>query len=90
MTLDFGLAVLLLCAATSGACALLLLRAHRRSRQRMLFWSSCCFIGLTLNNLLLIVDERVMPDVDLSLVRSLPALVGVALLLYGFIWDADR
>ena len=87
--MDIGLIVYALCALTSLACAWLLLRAYRRTRQRLLLWSGLCFAGLALNNVLLVVDERMVPDTDLSLVRTLPALAGVALLLYGFIWDAD-
>ncbi len=87
--MDFGLLVYGLCALTSGACAVLLLRGWRRSRQRLLLWSGLCFVGLSLNNLLLIVDVRLVPAVDLSLVRTLPALAGVALLLFGFVWDTD-
>lgn len=87
--MDFSLAVYVLCALTSVACAALLLRAWRRARQRMLLWSGLCFTGLALNNVLLVIDVRVAPHTDLSLVRTLPALVGVTLLLYGFIWEAD-
>lgn len=86
---DFSLLVYVLCALTSAACAGLLLRAWRRARQRLLLWSGLCFTGLALNNVLLVIDVRVAPQTDLSLVRTLPALVGVALLLYGFIWEAD-
>jgi hypothetical protein len=86
---DLGLLVYVLCALTSLACAWLLLRAYRRTRQRLLLWSGLCFAGLALNNVLLVVDLRMVPETDLSLVRTLPALAGVALLLYGFIWDAD-
>jgi Family of unknown function (DUF5985) len=86
---DFGLVVFVLCALTSLACAVLLLRGWRRSRQRLLLWSGLCFVGLALNNVLLVVDLRLTPDRDLSLFRTLPALVGVACLLYGCIWDAD-
>jgi hypothetical protein len=85
---DLGLLVFVLCALTSLACAALLLRGWRRTRQRLLLWSGLCFAGLALNNLLLIVDVRFTPAHDLSLVRTLPALVGVGLLLYGFVWDA--
>lgn len=85
----FGLLVYVLCALTSVACAALLLRAWRRARQRLLLWSGLCFTGLALNNILLVVDVHVVPQADLSLVRTLPALAGVALLLYGFIWEAD-
>jgi hypothetical protein len=87
--MDVGLAVYVLCALTSFACAVLLLRAYRRTRQRLLLWSGLCFSGLSLNNLLLVIDTRFVPETDLSLVRTLPALIGVSLLLYGFVWDTD-
>ena len=87
--MDLELLVLLLCVATSLACAVLLLRGWRRTRHRLLLWSGLCFVGLATNNALLVIDERFTPSRDLSLLRTLPALAGVALLLYGFIWDAD-
>ena len=76
-----------LCALTSTACAFLLLRGYTRSRFRLLLWSGLCFAGLALNNVLLFVDKRVIPEMDLSVWRTIPALVGIALLLYGFVWD---
>lgn len=76
-----------LCALTSTACAFLLLRGYLRSRFRLLLWSGLCFGGLALNNVLLFVDKRVVPDMDLSVWRTVPALVGIAMLLYGFVWD---
>lgn len=76
-----------LCALTSVACAVLLLRGYASSRARLLLWSGLCFAGLALNNILLLIDKRVVPTVDLSLWRSVPALVGVALLLYGLVWE---
>ena len=76
-----------LCALTSTACAFLLLRGYMRSRFRLLLWSGLCFGGLALNNVLLFVDKRVVPEMDLSVWRTVPALVGIALLLYGFVWD---
>lgn len=76
-----------LCALTSLACALLLLRGYLDSRARLLLWSGLCFAGLALNNILLLIDKRVAPAMDLSLWRSLPAVAGIALLLYGLIWE---
>jgi hypothetical protein len=34
-------------------------------------------------------DLAVFPDIDLRLLRLVPALAGIMFLLYGFIWDAD-
>ena len=55
-----------------------------------MFWSSICFSGLTINNLLLVVDKVVLPTLDLSAWRTLAALIAMAVLLYGLIWDSDR
>ncbi len=82
-------AVYILCAATAFLCAWLLLRAYSASRYSLLFWSGLCFIGLTLNNLLLVADRVVFPNIDLSTVRLLPALGGMILLLYGLIWHGE-
>ena len=89
MIMDAELLVFILCALTSLACAVLLLRGWRKTRFRLLLWSGLCFVGLAANNALVLIDERFTPTHDLSLLRTLPALAGVALLLYGFIWDAD-
>jgi hypothetical protein len=80
-------AVFVLCALTSAACAALLIRSYRRTRSRLLLWSALAFSGLALNNLLLVVD-KVTPQIDLSLARSLPALVGMLIMVYGLIWDS--
>lgn len=76
-----------LCALTALACAAMLLRAYRQTRTRLLFWSVLCFIALTINNLLLFVDLVVIPEVDLSTLRSSLALAGLSLLLFGLVWD---
>jgi uncharacterized protein DUF5985 len=79
--------VYVLCALTSAACAVLLLRGWFRGRVRLLLWVGLCFVGLALNNVLLFVDVRIAPDVDLSLWRSLPALAGLLVLIYGLVWE---
>jgi hypothetical protein len=83
-------AIYILCALTSIVCAVLLVRGYRRSRVRLLFWSAWCFIGLALNNVLLILDVRVLTQVDLEMWRALPAVVGVSLLVYGLVWESAR
>jgi heme/copper-type cytochrome/quinol oxidase subunit 4 len=85
-----GSIVYALCALTSIACAVLLLRGYRRSGVRLLLWSGLCFVGLALNNVLLFIDVRVIPDVDLSLWRTIPAVIGIVILLYGLIWETSR
>ncbi len=81
--------VFLLCAATSLACAVLLLRGYARNRVPLLLWSSLCFVGLAVNNVLLVVDLVVIPGRDLSLVRHTTALVALALLVFGLVWDSE-
>ncbi|HKS25500.1 MAG TPA: DUF5985 family protein [Thermoanaerobaculia bacterium] len=80
-------AVYALCILTSLVCAVLLVRGWLATRVRLLLWSALCFIGLALNNILLFVDVRVLPETDLSVVRTLPALAGVLVLLFGLIWE---
>jgi hypothetical protein len=82
-------AVYVLCAVTSLACAALLLRAYRANRVKLLLWSGLCFVGLTLDNVFLVLDLVVFPDYELSLGRVLPGLIGLMLLIYGLIWDAN-
>lgn len=82
--------VYILCALTSIACAALLLRGYTRSRTRLLLWSSLCFVGLALNNVILFLDKVVFAKgPDLTLYRSLTALVALLVLVYGLIWDSD-
>ena len=78
-----------LCALMSVVCAVLLWRGFRRTRARLLLWSSLCFIGLMANNLLLFFDKVVFPDINLSDPRGFVALASLLLLLYGMIWDAE-
>jgi hypothetical protein len=78
-----------LCALTSAACAWLLLRGYLRTRFRLLLWSGLCFVGQTLNNVLLILDRMVFTQVDLSTLRLSVALAAVLLLLGGLILEGD-
>ena len=78
-----------LCALMCLACAVLLGRGYRRTRARLLLWSSLCFVGLTGNNLLLFVDKVLLPEINMSDPRGIIALLSLLLLLYGMIWDAE-
>jgi hypothetical protein len=81
-------AVYILCAITSCLCAALLLRGYLAGRTRLLLWSSLCFVFLAANNVLLVFDKLIVTGTDLALARVLTALAGVAVLLYGLIWEA--
>jgi hypothetical protein len=81
--------VYVLCALTSFACAVLLLRAYFQRRVNLLFWSGLSFIGFALSNLFLVIDTIMVPAVDLRLFRSVPVLAGLAVLIYGLVWDTD-
>lgn len=84
-----GAIIYTLCAATALVCASLLLRAYRQSGTRLLLWAGLCFVFLTVNNALLTVDLLILPQVDLFALRNLTALVGLSLLLYGLISEAE-
>ena len=81
-------AIYVLCALTSILCAALLLRGYLASRSRLLFWSSLCFVGLAVNNLLLLLDVLVFPDVDLSFWRSGSLLAAMMILLWGLVSES--
>lgn len=79
-----------LCAFTCLVAFVLLLRSWRATRLRLLFWSALCFAGLSINNVLLVVDKLVFPtQVDLSTWRLVTALIAVLLLLFGLVWEEE-
>jgi hypothetical protein len=82
-------AIYSLCTLTAIACAYLLLQAYWRGGYRLLLWSGVCFVGLTLNNVLLVIDKIFLPAMDLSVWRTSAALVAMTILLYGLIWDTE-
>lgn len=84
-------AVYILCALTSAACALMLFRGYLRTKARFLLWSSLCFAAFFINNALLMTDKVLTPE-NVTIpteLRSSVALVGLCLLLYGLVFDAE-
>jgi hypothetical protein len=87
---SFKFLLYLLAALSSIACTALLFRGYARSGARLLFWSALCFVGLSVNNVLLFFDFVVFPtQLDLRPWRLLAALAGLLFLLYAFIWEAE-
>ena len=82
-------AIYILCAFTALACACLLLRSYLKSGYRLLLWSSLCFAGLSLNNLLLTLNRLKLPSIDLSAWPSVTALIALLTLLYGLVWEEE-
>lgn len=81
-------AVYVLCALTSITCMALLFRGYAGSRVRLLLWSGLGFAAFAVNNIMLFVDLVLLPtQVSLLLPRNIAALVGLVLILYGFLWD---
>jgi len=87
LSLNFVLSLLAI--LTSAACMVFLFRAYAASGVRLLLWSALCFVMLSVNNVLLFLDLMVFPDFDFRPFRLSSALIGIALLLYGFIWEAE-
>ena len=82
--------VYVLCALTSAVCAGLLVRSWWASRSRLLLYSALCFIGLMFNNILLVLDKVVTgPEVDLALWTKVPAVLGMAIFLFGSIYEGE-
>lgn len=80
--------IYVLCAATALICAALLWRSYRRNGVRLLLWSSVCFLGLVVENLLLFADDVTPPHVDLALLRHLVGLAALVSLVYALIWES--
>lgn len=79
-----------LCLLASLACAGLLLRAWLRNRSRLLLWTAISFGFFAVNNLALVADMVFLPSVSLWPLRFAPSLIGLAVLLYGFVWETDQ
>jgi hypothetical protein len=84
-----AITIYLLCVLTCTACAWLLLGSYRRTGHRLLFWSGWSFVAMTANNLFLLLDKVVFPDVDLLPARLIAALISMLLLLYGLIYEKE-
>ena len=85
----FRVFLYLLAIVASLACTLLLFRAYAQRRLRLLLWSSLCFVGLSISNILVFLDLVIFPLVELRPARLIAALAGLLFLLYGFIWESE-
>ncbi len=85
-----GPSVYILGVLVTLCCGILLMRAYTRVRKRLLLWSSICFFGLAVSNLLVFFDLVVFPQVDLYPWRLLTAVFAMLILLYGLVWEGDR
>lgn len=77
-----------LCALTAFLCTVLLFRAYCKVHNKLLLWGSLCFVGLTVNNVMVVLDKLVV-QTDLSAWRLLPALGGLLIFLYGLILETE-
>ena len=82
--------VYLLCFLTSALCAGLLVRQYYALPTPVLLWSAACFVFLALSNLVVVIDQLVLTEVTLRTPRLVLTLLAVAVLLFGFIWEAER
>jgi hypothetical protein len=87
--LTFEAVIYLLCVLASAVCAWLLVSAYLRRRQSLLLWSAVCFTLLAANNFLVFADLVLLPQLDLSLARSLTALAAGIVMLGSFIWGME-
>lgn len=85
-----GMLIYGLCALTSSLCAWLLLQAYARTAYKLLLWIGMFFVVSTVNNLLLMVDKVIFPvTIDLSVPRYLIALLALAVLFRGLIFEEE-
>lgn len=85
-----NLMVTCLCALTALLCAILSLRAYLQSKYKLLLWSGFCFAGLTLSNLVMVVDVYILPDLNLGIARLIIGLSAMLILIYGLIFNEQE
>lgn len=87
----FNFILYLLAVLTCLACTVLLFRSYAASGTRLVLWTALCFVGLSLNNVLLFFDLVIypIPEVDLRPWRHAAALAGLLCLAYGFILESE-
>ena len=84
-----GALVYTLCMLTSMVCAILLWRGYRKSRLRLLFWSSLCFAILGISNALLILDLVIFPEVYILPARTIVTQAALVVLIYGLVFESN-
>ncbi len=81
--------VYILCLGTCVVCAGLLVRSWLKTHTRLLLWAAASFVCLAINNFFLLADTTLFPSADLSFFRLGAALVGVSILIFGLVWEAE-
>lgn len=77
-----------LCAGVSLVLTGLLVRSYLQQRARLLLWICMCFVGLAVNNLLLVTDKIVLLSVDLRWPRAGSLFFSAAVLLTGLVLES--
>jgi hypothetical protein len=80
--------IYLLCALTAAGCSALLYKAYRTTHAPLLLWSALCFAGLTLSNLLVVIDNVLLPMSDFAAWRVGISVLSISVLLYGLIMES--
>jgi hypothetical protein len=73
----------------ASACGALLLRGYLRGKQKLLLWSSICFLGLALSNFFVFLDLVAFPEIDFYIWRLGTAAGAMLCLLFGLIWEGE-
>ena len=63
---------------------------NAQTRARILLWSALCFGLLGLNNLVVIFDLLILPNMNFRETRLALSLAAVSVLLFGFVWDLEE
>ncbi|HEY9009971.1 MAG TPA: DUF5985 family protein [Devosia sp.] len=89
MTEALPVTIFALCLLACVICAFLLLRGYARGGARLLLWTGGCFVLLSANNLLVILDIVVFPSLELQGWRHAASLAAVTVLLVGLVWESE-
>lgn len=78
--------IYIICGLTSLGSAWLLGRGALKRHDGLMFWSSLCFFGMGVNNLLLYLNFIIFPEVELLIVARIAMVFSVLVLNFGLIW----
>lgn len=89
MVIQMAEIVYILCGLFSILCAGLLLRSYSKNPSALLLWSGIAFGFLALNNIILVIDVIIFPQVEMNgpLLRAILSSSAGTTLLFGLIWE---
>ncbi len=81
--------IYVLCVLTSLLAMALLLRSYWQNRSRLLLWSAAAFVAFAVEQPSALPRLRHAAQYRHLAVADIDGFIGVAILLYAFVWEID-